>query len=700
MKAASTSRSAKLLESLNPEQAEAVTAEDSPLLVLAGAGTGKTLTLAHRVAHLVASGTDPGRILLLTFTRRAATEMLGRVDGILRRLERAEHSQDDTSAKSIRRAAASGRIWGGTFHSAANRLLRLHGYAVGLTTDFLVIDRADSEDLIGVARTHLRLADGERRFPTKGTCLDIYSRCVNAGEKLETVVAERFTWCRGHEDALGSLFDEYVDRKAAQGLLDYDDLLIYWRGLLAHPTEGPRVRGRFDRVLVDEYQDTNALQGRILELLRPEGHGLTAVGDDAQAIYGFRAATVRNILDLPTKYPGARVVTLRRNYRSTPQIVEATNRVISLAAERHPKELVSARERGETPRLVECSDEDGQASFVADSVLRHREEGVGLRRQAVLFRASHHSLELEMELTRRDIPFHKYGGLRFAETAHVKDLLSVLRLAENPRDMLAGTRLLLLLPGIGPARANSLVATLRSGGGSFELWRDSAVPAPAQDIWPDLVGLLQDLAGTDRGNVGEQVRRARELLAPLIESRYREGSSRIRDLEQLEYAATRHEDRARFLSEMALDPPSWTEDLAGPPHLDDDWLVLSTMHSAKGLEWDVVFVLHAADGNIPSDMATGSADEIEEERRLFYVACTRARDALYVCHPLRYYKAPRGPSDTHGYSQLTRFMPGSVSKAFSSEVHGQEPGFSPSPSRGTPDEHAGAELREEVKSLW
>ncbi len=646
----------ELLRDLNPEQRAAVESGVDPLLVVAGAGTGKTATLAHRVAFHIASGVHPRRILLLTFTRRAASEMLRRVDGILRRMP----------PEFANGASASGAVWGGTFHSAAARLLRLHGRAIGLEPDFTVMDRSDAEDMMGVARTDLGLGSkGGNRFPLKGTCLDIFSRCVNSRAGLDEVLRSAFPWCLEHVDSLRELFGAYVDRKAAANVLDYDDLLLYWHALLESPDGAREVRRRFDRVLVDEYQDTNALQSEILRMLCPHGTGLTAVGDDAQAIYSFRAATVRNMLDFGAHFPSARILTLTRNYRSTQRILDATNDIIALSAERFEKELSAERGAGSRPQVMSCADETEQADFIVERVLEHREAGTELKRQAVLFRAAHHSMELELELTRRNIPFRKYGGLRFAETAHVKDLLAVLRLAENPRDELAAFRVLLMLPGVGPVTARKLSDLLLASDSDFASWATFEPPSSAADSFRALVALLADIAGPDPGELPSQVHRARLLLAPLMEGRYDDLTARLRDLEQLEHASSRVRDRSRFLAEMALDPPSWTEDLAGPPHLDEDWLVLSTMHSAKGLEWDAVFVLHAADGNIPSDMATGSAAEIEEERRLFYVACTRARDELCVCHPMRYYALPRQNfHDFHGYSQLTRFLPEGVLARF------------------------------------
>ena len=689
-----------LLQKLNPQQREAATHGDAPLLIVAGAGTGKTATLVHRVAWLIAQGADPGRVLLLTFTRRAAAEMLRRVENLLRHLQPdGDQPGDDRQGSPVGRFHL-GRLWGGTFHAVATRLLRRYGKAIGLPPGFTIHDRADAEDLMNFVRTELGLAKTERRFPKKGTCMDIYSRCVNAREKLENALVRHFPWCLEWGAELKRLFSGYVDRKETCGVLDYDDLLLYWHSLLEDPTAGPIVRGQFGSVLVDEYQDTNVLQAEIVYQLSPEGRGVTVVGDDAQSIYSFRAATVRNILDLPEHYPATKIVRLEQNYRSTQPILEATNRVIGLAAERYAKNLWSARQEGQLPVQVTCDDESEQADYVIRKILEHREAGVALRRQAVLFRASHHSMLLEAELTARLIPFHKYGGLKFVETAHVKDLLAFLRLAENPRDEVAAGRILPLMPGIGPAKARQLSAMLAEAGGDFSVWAAWKPPAGAAKLWLEMVALLQDLTATSDA-LPAQVNRIRKFYAPILETNYDHVQPRLRDLEQLEQIAGRWRSRQRMLMEMALDPPNSTQDFAGPPVLDDDYLILSTIHSAKGLEWDAVYVIHAADGNIPSDMATKDSEGVEEERRLFYVALTRAKNWLYVLCPLRYYHSYRpGINDHFGLAQRTRFLPEPVLKYFDRQitrgVSGQEDDAAGSLHLGLTSKA----IRGRMKGLW
>jgi ATP-dependent DNA helicase UvrD/PcrA len=641
-----------VFEELNPEQEAAVRHGEGPLLVVAGAGSGKTMTLAARVASLIERGTRPERILLLTFSRRGAREMLSRAERLT--------TKDD-----------AGRVWGGTFHAVGNRLLRLHGRALGLTPDFTVLDQADGADVMNLLRDEHGYSSRERRFPRKDTLAAIYSRTVNAGDRLTDVVKKHYPWCLDETEGIRDIFRAYTERKRRQHVLDYDDLLLFWKALATSPATESQLGAMFEHVLVDEYQDTNALQADILEGMRPSGgsQNLTVVGDDAQAIYGFRAATVKNILEFPERFPGTTVVTLERNYRSTPPILAASNAVIALSPQRHEKTLRSTREGQAVPVLRACLDEPEQSDAVCRAVLGHREEGVPLKAQAVLFRAAHHSDHLEVELARRNIPFVKYGGLKFMEAAHVKDALAFLRILENPFDEVSWFRVLQLLEGMGPASARRLMDDLEvrrtddaetaSPLARF-LEEPLAVPKAAAQGIRDIRAALGDCLDADTLPPAGQLARLRAFLEPVIARKYDAAASRTRDLEQLELLASESASRGQFLADLTLDPPSSTGDLAGPPHLDEDYLVLSTIHSAKGLEWDVVHLIHAADGMIPSDMSTGDDDEIEEERRLLYVALTRARDGLHVTYPQRYYRRPRGLEDPHSYSQRSRFLPDDV----------------------------------------
>ncbi|MFO1413845.1 MAG: ATP-dependent helicase [Burkholderiales bacterium] len=621
-----------------------------PLLVIAGAGSGKTATLAHRVAHLVRQGADPQRLLLLTFSRRAAAELTRRAGQVLQAALGASASDAPPTLP-----------WAGTFHSVAAQLLREYAPRIGLAPNFTIHDRGDSEDLMALVRQAADIDTSQARFPGAATCVAIYSRSVNAQAPLPAVLADHFPWCAAWEDALRPLFAAYVAAKQSQHVLDFDDLLLYWAGLMAEPTLAAEVSARFDHVLVDEYQDTNRLQGTILKALKPDGRGVTVVGDDAQAIYGFRAATVRNILDFPSQYaPPAEVITLERNYRSTQPILTASNAVIALARERFTKDLVTERTAGARPRLVTVADETMQARFVAEEVLAQRERGVDLKRQAVLFRTSSHSAALELELARRNIPFVKFGGLKFLDAAHVKDVLAMLRWVDNGRARLPGFRTLRLLPGVGPATATRWLDALDAGADALATMAAFKVPPAAEEAWRGLHGLYAAMQARDSAWPAEMD----ALLAwyeAQLPRRFDDAALRIPDLVQLRRIASTYASRERFLTELTLDPPSATSAEAGVPLQDEDYLTLSTIHSAKGQEWRSVHVLNCVDGCIPSDLATGRAEEIEEERRLLYVAMTRAKDDLALVVPQRFYVRQQGAGgDRHVYAAKSRFLPESV----------------------------------------
>nr|WP_222858434.1 ATP-dependent helicase [Paraburkholderia phenoliruptrix] len=690
------------------------------LLVIAGAGSGKTNTLAHRVANLVVKGADPRRILLLTFSRRAAQEMTRRVTRIA------------TAALGTRAALAQGLTWAGTFHSVGARLLREYAELIGLAPAFTINDREDSADLMNLVRHELGLSAKERRFPAKGTCFAIYSRVVNTGASLGQVLDNAFPWCREWEADLRMLFAAYVDAKQKQSVLDYDDLLLYWSHMAAEPAIAADLSARFDHVLVDEYQDTNRLQASILLALKPDGRGLTVVGDDAQSIYSFRGATVRNILDFPAQFdPPATRVTLERNYRSTQPILAASNAVIELASERYTKNLWTDKASAQRPRLVTVADEVDQARYVVEQVLEAREQGVKLKSQAVLFRAAHHSAALEIELTRRNIPFVKFGGLKFLDSVHVKDMLAVLRWAENPRDRVAGFRVVQLLPGVGPATAAKLlddIAARMDAGSAGEATADGTAagtaagtatgtaagtragtaagtptgatagtttgtatdtttgigttgsasaaskaaralaaftpPPRAQEDWHPFVKLMSSVYGRETPWPAEfeMVRRWYE---PHLARNHEDAAVRHADVLQMESIAGTYASRERFLTELTLDPPDATSDESGVPLIDEDYLILSTIHSAKGQEWRNVFVLNGVDGCIPSDLGTGSQEEIDEERRLLYVAMTRAKEDLHIVVPQRFYVHNQTHlGDRHVWASRTRFIPADLMSLF------------------------------------
>jgi len=523
------------LEKLNPGQRRAVehgvgeahAVPSAPLLVIAGAGTGKTNTLAHRVAHLIVNGTDPCRILLMTFSRRAAGEMNRRVERIVRQV-----SGDRAGA------IADALIWAGTFHGIGARFLRIYAGQIGLDSAFTIHDREDSADLMNLIRHELGLSKTESRFPAKGTCLAIYSRCVNAELPIEDVLWASFPWCSSWTAELKKLFASFVEAKQRQNVLDYDDLLLYWAQTVSDPMLADDIGGRFDHVLVDEYQDTNRLQASILLALKPTGRGLTVVGDDAQAIYSFRAATVRNILDFPGQFsPPAKIVTLDRNYRSTEPILAAANGVIGLASERFTKNLWTDRTGGERPQLVSVRDETDQVCYIVERVLENREAGSLLKHQAVLFRASHHSGPLEVELTRRNIPFVKFGGLRFLDAAHVKDVLALLRFVENPRDRVAGFRVMLLVPGVGPSSAQRALDLMADAADPIEALMAAPPPPRAGADWPSFVDTMGALR-SGRAGWPAELERARLWYEPHIERVHEDAVTRRKDLIQLEQIAS------------------------------------------------------------------------------------------------------------------------------------------------------------------
>jgi DNA helicase-2/ATP-dependent DNA helicase PcrA len=633
--------SAGALAGLNDEQRTAAEHVGGHLLVLAGAGTGKTTTLCARVARLVERGVPAERILLLTFTRRAAREMLDRS-----------------------RASAGGgarRVLGGTFHSVANHLVREHASTLGLAADFALLDAGDAADVLDLVRQEHGHAESARRFPRKSTLIDIYSRTVNAQSPLRDVLEQDFPWCAEHGDALVGLFRGYTARKRALGMLDLDDLLVFWRALMGDPRAAASVARGFDHVLVDEYQDVNRLQVEIVAGFAAAGCDVTAVGDDFQAIYGFRAASARFILDFPEQFAGAHTITLQQNYRASQPLLDVANAVSAQDTHGFPKRLLAQRDGGDPPELVYVRDQAQEAVVICDRVLAAREQGMLLREQAVLARTGHDTDLLELELSRRRIPYRKYGGLRYLDAAHVKDLLASFRLVDRPGDQLAWFRLLQLLDGVGPGRARRACDLLLAGdppalGTLLERWAPAReeLPASAREQADAVVAAVA--ASGDRATSGVIAERLRAAVVPLVRGHYIDGATRVLDLDLLCALAAEARDLRSFVADLVLDPPASSGDLAGPPHLDDDWLVLSTIHSAKGLEWQSVHLIAAYDGNFPACMAAGTSESIDEERRLFYVALTRARRGLAIYVPRRYYHRPGARDDAHGYGKASRFL--------------------------------------------
>ena len=658
-----------LAAELNPEQAAAATFGDGPLLIIAGAGTGKTRTLVYRVAHLIEQGVAPERILLLTFTRRAAQEMIQRAERLV--------------------GSASRHVAGGTFHGTGHRLLRRFGAAAGIPADFTIMDQGDAEDLMQLSRAQLGLGEAKKRFPKKETLHYIYSRHVNTEVALADILHDEYPRFTDYQDDITRVFADYTERKAARNLVDYDDLLLFWQAMLdSAPALADRIAALHDHILVDEYQDTNLLQARILQGMCRAHRNITVVGDDAQSIYSFRGASFRNILDFPREFPGTTIVTLEQNYRSTQPILDTTNTLISRAEERFTKNLWTRREGGEKPWLVSVQDEAQQTRFVVERVLELHEEGTPLREMAVLFRAGYMSADLEIELTNRKIPFEKWGGLKFLEAAHVKDVLAFLRIIENPRDEVSWYRILLLLPGIGEATARAAIAAMAAHAWDPKAFQRWAPPPRARAAHVTLGVLLEQLAGgDDEGRVGHDLARVRLVYDDILRERYDRVEPRLADLDQLQVIAGGYPSRGAFLAALALEPPQATQDLAGGAAGEDDALVLSTVHSAKGKEWDAVFLIWAVDGFFPMARAMNDDDELEEERRLMYVAMTRARNHLAVTYPLNSYGSRRGAD--YSIDQMSRFLDRGVRELMEKVV----PRWDDAPGTDAPAPAADVDLR-------
>jgi DNA helicase-2/ATP-dependent DNA helicase PcrA len=662
-------------DGLDDAQLLAVTHGDEPLVIVAGAGTGKTRTLTSRVARLLDRGVQPERILLLTFTRRAADDMLAR------------------AAALSGRQGLGRRLRGGTFHAVAHQMVSAWCEPLGVAAGFSVLDPADAADAMDLLRDAYGLTGHETRMPRAGTLVDIYSRCVNTRRSLTEVLAVDFPWCEPHAAALSSLFRAYVARKRENAQLDFDDLLLYWRAALADEHLGAHMAAMFDHVLVDEYQDVNTLQVDIVRALRPDGRGLTVVGDDAQAVYGFRGADARHLHDLAAGLPGSTVLALDCNFRSLQPILDLANVVRPVEAGVRLV-LRGRREGGRRPVFLRCHDAPGEARAVVDRVLVNNEQGMRLRDQAVLVRAAHHSDLIELELTARRVPFRKYGGLRFVEAGHVKDFVAALRVLDNPADDLAWFRLLRMHDDVGPARARQLLALLAPRrAGPAEDWLEVVAAAPAR-ARVMLASTFEGLAeARECAGAAARVEAVRAVVLPLVSRAYTDSAARAEDLERLASAAAASDDLSNWLAEITLDPPASASGWAGPPHLDEDYLVISTVHSAKGLEWTAVHMPHLVDGAFPSDMALSSAAGLAEERRLFYVATTRARDQLTLYAPLRMPHHRRGRDDRHSLAPASRFLDAAALQSL--EVQEQIPARAPVRAAG-----AVTSISVDLEALW
>lgn len=659
------------LVGLTADQRRAVEHRGAPLLVAAGAGSGKTRMLAARTAGLLADGHDPGRLLLLTFTRRAAAELLGRVDALV----------PERGAR---------RIVGGTFHRFAVSTLRRHGAALGLPPSFSVLDRADAVDLMGIVRAELDLVadvEGSPRRPSAASLVDVLSRVVIAGETLDDVLPARFPWLAPHADDVRRCFDSFTAAKRQSCALDLDDLQLYLRAVLQHDRVGGEVAAGIDHVLVDEVQDVDPVQLDVIDLLARSGAEVTVVGDELQAVYGFRAGDGRGISRFGERFEDAVTIHLSRSFRCPPVVLAIANRIGAPVAPGRPP-LVAAERAAPTPTLTACVDEGEEAALVVDRVLAGREHGTPLEAQVVLFRAGHHADRVELELARRDVPYRTFGGLRYLDTAHVRDLVAVLRLVDNPDDELAWHRTLTSLRGIGPVTARRIAEAVGVGRSSVadpvaDFVHAEDLPGDADDVRAaqraiaGVAGLARDEVGEgaegaegdevgghladDRSSargappVAVQVDAALSLLERTLPRRHRDAAARMRDLASLAAVAAGYHRRHDLLADLAIDPPGVAGDVAAGG-IDEEWLTLSTIHSAKGGEWDVVHLVHAADGNLPSDLAARSSTEMDEERRLTYVAVTRARAELHVTYPVRY-ASGHGPRDArNATAQASRFL--------------------------------------------
>lgn len=608
---------------LNPAQLEAVMFNDGPLLVIAGAGSGKTRTLTYRVARLVEDGVPSPSILLLTFTRKASQEMLSRACQLL-----------DNRC---------GKVSGGTFHSFSNAILRRYAAVIGFDSGFSILDRSDAESLIGMVKKELGLTGKQRTFPRNRTIVNIFSRAVNKALTIGDVVFNDYPHFSPALESLTSLFDAYTVRKQQHNFLDYDDLLVYlYRFLRDHEDIRHRISSAYRYIMVDEYQDTNHLQAQILYLLTDRNQNVMAVGDDSQSIYSFRGANFKNIIDFPRIFSGTTLIGLEENYRSVQPILSLTNSLIEHAAEKYEKRLFTRKKGGSHPVLVNAGDENRQSRFVLSKIRDALAEGVPLNQVAVLFRASFHSFDLEIELSRERIPYVKVGGFKFMESAHIKDLLAHMRVVNNPSDRISWYRLLLLLDNIGPKTANDIYAAIAAANAGYTGIFTATEGRSKFKGLKKLVALYAALDAVPM-TVAEMGETVLAYYQPILKSKYDDHPKRMKDLEQLLTIMERYEDLESFLIDMALEPPtSSAEGALATAESPEDRLVLSTIHSAKGLEWHTVFIIWAVDGRFPSVHSLDNPEDLEEELRLMYVAATRAKENLFITYPSQVYDRGAG----------------------------------------------------------
>jgi ATP-dependent DNA helicase UvrD/PcrA len=619
---------------LNSAQYSAITALEGPVLVIAGAGSGKTRTLVYRVARYIESGLPAQNLLLLTFTRKAAQEMLSRAGLLL--------------------GTVCDHVAGGTFHSFSNMILRRYGSAIRIDPSFTILDRTDGEDVIQHLRNARGLGEREKRFPRKGTLSDIFSASVNKATALEEIVLTDYPHFSDHLDEIADLEKAYSDYKRQRSLLDYDDLLVKLQELLeVHRETREHLSEVYRAIMVDEYQDTNKIQARVARLLCATHENIMVVGDDAQSIYSFRGAHFKNIMDFPREFPNARIFKLEENYRSTQPILNLTNEIINQATEKYTKHLFTRQKEGNPPVLVQAENENWQSRFVCQRLLELREEGVPLQDMAVLFRSSHHSFDLELELAKHGLPFIKRGGFKFIETTHVKDVLAHLRVLQNPRDAVSWNRLLLLVEGVGPKKSQNIISAILKETDWVKVLKTQSQSLAGGSVLNELANMFDDLLASP-AVPAEQLNRIYSYYTPLLPHRFDDYPKRIRDLEHLYAITERYMKLDEFLSDIALEPPNEAVSDVEPTVGESEKLILSTIHSAKGLEWHSVFIIWALDGKFPSMYSFDNPEEIEEERRLMYVAATRAKKGLYITYPVNIFDKVLGMV----LSKPSRFLDG------------------------------------------
>lgn len=607
---------------LNPQQFDAVSSFKGPVLCIAGAGSGKTRTLIYRVARMIESGIPPEKILLLTFTRKAAQNMLKRVAEII-----------DSRAR---------QVAGGTYHSFAAMTLRTYGHLIKIPAGFSILDESDSADLVNLLRNELELNKKESRFPQKKTIIQIFSKAANLELGISKIVEDFYPQFSEHAADIERLHQAFADYKIKNALLDYDDLLIFLLKLLEESEEARvSINSKYRYIMADEYQDTNGLQAKITLLLGGNEKNIMVVGDDSQSIYSFRGARIRNILEFPGNFENCRIIKLERNYRSTSTILKAANSLMNAAKEGFQKKLFTEKLSEELPALVRCRDEDEQSLFIASRILELREQSIPLSKIAVLFRSSFHAYQLELELKRRNIPYVKWGGFKFLETAHLKDVIAHLRIVHNPYDKVSWLRVLLLIEGIGTQSAETIFNQLGKESDPFDFSNTKTRPVAAKGLQA-LEKMLKSAVATPGLKPDQLLERVADYYFPLLKKKFDDYPRRFKDVDQLALIAQKFASLSDFLSELALEPPRDSVNESMASETDDECLILSTIHSAKGLEWHSTFVIHALEGRFPAFNAMKTEAEIEEERRLMYVAMTRAEENLAITVPMQLWDPASG----------------------------------------------------------